>query len=90
MTKCKTVKGVERAYRKQMKEICGIVDREDYEQFCAAYERFAEDNNIKEMHVFDLDEIKDDEEFGKALINGDWKVVYMSGRYCSTYFCFDE
>lgn len=88
MTECKTVESVERAYRNQIEEVCGEVDREDYECFCEAYERFAEENGIEEMHVFDIDEIED-EEFGKALVNGEWKVVYMSSMYCNTHFYFE-
>lgn len=38
MTECKTVESVERAYRNQIEEVCGEVDREDYECFCEAYE----------------------------------------------------
>lgn len=77
MRECSNVKEVVKVYEQMVEDI----EVGELEQFEESYTKFAVKNGIEKIKVF-TDESETDcfDQFGLALVNGSWKMVYMEGN----------
>lgn len=77
MRECSKAKEVVKVYE----GLVSGIEAEELEQFEQAFVSFAKENRIEKMKVFtEASEVDCFEQFGLALVNGQWKMVCMEGN----------